>query len=99
MKQPIGPWRDHFGPKKPPGCGGGKPKHKTNPTRAPAPALGEPVPLSPPHPGPIIDDHIWIYSEKELKEVVEAAGFAIEKLEYSTSQNGRHFNVILRAKQ
>jgi len=55
--------------------------------------------IPPPRPGPIIDDHIWIYSEKELKEVVEAAGFAIEKLEYSTSQNGRHFNVILRAKQ
>jgi hypothetical protein len=31
--------------------------------------------------------------------VVEAAGFAIEKLEYSTAQNGRHFNVILRASQ
>ncbi len=55
--------------------------------------------IPPPHPGPIIDDHIWIYSEKELKEVVEAAGFAIEKLEYSTAQNGRHFNVILRASQ
>jgi SAM-dependent methyltransferase len=43
----------------------------------------------------IIDDHIWIYSKAELTAAIQAAGFEIERLDYSPGVNGaRHFNLV-----
>jgi len=49
---------------------------------------------------PFVDDHIWVYDETELRRVLQRAGFAIEKFDYSpgASGAGRHFNLMLRAR-
>ena len=44
----------------------------------------------------IVDDHIWVYNKTELETVVKAAGFIIERLDYSPGGGNRHFNIILR---
>lgn len=40
-----------------------------------------------------VDDHVWIYSRKELVQTLQSAGFMIQRLEYSPGQKHRHFNV------
>ena len=45
----------------------------------------------------IIDDHIWQYSEKELRQVLMQAGFSVLKWDYAPGIGHRHFNVMLRA--
>ena len=46
----------------------------------------------------IVDDHIWQYTERELRDVLAEAGFAILKFDYSTSLDRRHFNVMASRK-
>jgi SAM-dependent methyltransferase len=46
----------------------------------------------------IVDDHIWQYDERELRNVLDDAGFAILKFDYSTTENHRHFNVMATRK-
>ena len=50
-----------------------------------------------PNPKPntqIVDDHVYIYSKKELKNILERSGFKIEKIGYSPGVSARHFNVM-----
>ncbi len=50
-----------------------------------------------PAPGkPFIDDHIWQYSEKELRRVLREAGFSVVRWDYAPGSNFRHFNVVLK---
>ena len=43
----------------------------------------------------IVDDHIWIFSKKELLAAMKDAGFTVKRLDFSKAQNGaRHFNLI-----
>ena len=41
---------------------------------------------------PWLDEHIWQYTEGELRQVFYEAGFTLDKLAYSQSTAGRHFN-------
>jgi len=51
--------------------------------------------MPPPTPGKQLPDaHIWIYSKKELVQVLTAAGFTIKRLEYAPGKGARHFNVM-----
>jgi hypothetical protein len=43
---------------------------------------------------PVRDAHIWIYSKAELTQLLKAAGFRVEKLDYSPGVGHRHFNVV-----
>jgi SAM-dependent methyltransferase len=52
----------------------------------PPPALGK-IP---------IDDHIWQYTERELRQVLKEAGFMVERWDYAPGAGPRHFNVVLR---
>lgn len=42
-----------------------------------------------------INDHIYVYNENELVNLLNEAGFKIEKLDYSQGVIGRHFNLTL----
>jgi SAM-dependent methyltransferase len=44
----------------------------------------------------IIDDHIWQYSEDELRQVLKAAGFSIVRWDYAPGGGNRHFNVVVK---
>jgi SAM-dependent methyltransferase len=46
---------------------------------------------------PVIDDHVWQFSESELKKLLAAAGFQIARFDYSAGCGRRHFNVALEA--
>lgn len=46
---------------------------------------------------PVIDDHVWQFSEGELRRVVAAAGFRIARFDYSSGGGNRHFNLALEA--
>ncbi len=45
-----------------------------------------------------VDDHIWQYDERELRETLAEAGFEILKFDFSTSENRRHFNIMATRK-
>jgi len=45
---------------------------------------------------PWIDGHIWQYTEREIREVLENAGFTIERLTRSSGIVGKHFNIWVR---
>jgi SAM-dependent methyltransferase len=49
-----------------------------------------------PEPGrPIVDAHVYVYEEYELKDVLSAAGLRIERFEYAPGWAGlRHLNVV-----
>jgi 2-polyprenyl-3-methyl-5-hydroxy-6-metoxy-1,4-benzoquinol methylase len=44
---------------------------------------------------PIIDNHVWQYSKKELIELFTVSGFRIEKFNYAPGTPNRHFNFQL----
>ncbi len=44
---------------------------------------------------PFVDDHIWQYSEGELRRVLEEAGFSIVRWDHAPGVGFRHFNVVL----
>jgi SAM-dependent methyltransferase len=46
---------------------------------------------------PVIDDHVWQFSEDELKRLFAASGFEIARFDYSAGCGRRHFNVALQA--
>jgi SAM-dependent methyltransferase len=48
---------------------------------------------------PVIDDHIYHYSRKELLAVFDAAGLAVQRLDYSPGVGKRHFNFTVTRKQ
>jgi SAM-dependent methyltransferase len=43
----------------------------------------------------VVDDHVWQYNEDELRQVLDKAGLAIERLAYSKGAGPRHFNLTL----
>lgn len=44
-----------------------------------------------------IDDHIWQYSESELRDVISAAGLAVERCDRAPGRNGNaHLNLVCR---
>ncbi len=43
-----------------------------------------------------IDDHIWQYSESELRQVLKEAGFTVVRWDYAPGGGNRHFNVVLK---
>jgi SAM-dependent methyltransferase len=45
--------------------------------------------------GPLIDDHVWQFSEDELLAVVREAGLRVERFDYSPGTLYRHFNLTL----
>jgi SAM-dependent methyltransferase len=45
---------------------------------------------------PFIDDHVWVYSKKELLQLLKDAGFRVERFAYSPGVGHRHFNLELR---
>ena len=45
----------------------------------------------------LIDDHVWQYSEEEIRGVIESAGLKIIQFEYGMGTKGRHFNLELAA--
>jgi SAM-dependent methyltransferase len=49
----------------------------------------------PEHGLPIIDDHIYQYTKKELLELAEIVGFKVERIDYSFGDPHRHINAIL----
>jgi SAM-dependent methyltransferase len=48
------------------------------------------LPMPDPH-IQVRDDHIWIYSEKELSSLLRDAGFRIKRLEHAPGNGNRHF--------
>lgn len=46
----------------------------------------------------VIDDHVYIYTKRELVELVSDAGFTIVRLNYSPGICGRHLNMTLMCK-
>lgn len=42
-----------------------------------------------------VDDHVWQYTETELRRVLGAAGFSIVRWGYAPGAGLRHFNVVL----
>ena len=44
----------------------------------------------------IVDDHIWLYDQTELLEIIGQAGLWVERIDYSSGLSGRHFNLKLR---
>jgi SAM-dependent methyltransferase len=50
-----------------------------------------------PSPGKaIIDDHVWQYTEGELRRVIREAGFRVVRWDFAPGAGLRHFNVALR---
>jgi SAM-dependent methyltransferase len=44
---------------------------------------------------PVVDAHVYVYEERELKEVLAAAGLRVERFAYAPGWAGfRHFNVV-----
>jgi SAM-dependent methyltransferase len=43
----------------------------------------------------VVDDHVWQYTESELREVLEAADLRIRRFDYSSGVVFRHFNLTL----
>ena len=43
-----------------------------------------------------IDDHIWQYSESELRRVLKEAGFSVVRWDYAPGIGFRHFNIVLK---
>jgi SAM-dependent methyltransferase len=46
---------------------------------------------------PAIDDHVWQFSEGELRQLVAASGFRIMRFDYAAGPGKRHFNLALQA--
>jgi 2-polyprenyl-3-methyl-5-hydroxy-6-metoxy-1,4-benzoquinol methylase len=46
---------------------------------------------------PPIDDHVWQFSEGELRELVATSGFRIMRFDYAAGPGKRHFNLALQA--
>ena len=44
----------------------------------------------------IVDDHIWQYSEEELRRVLKAAGFEVVRWDHAPGSGLRHFNVVAK---
>jgi 2-polyprenyl-3-methyl-5-hydroxy-6-metoxy-1,4-benzoquinol methylase len=44
----------------------------------------------------IVDDHVWQYSEQELRQVLKDAGFSVVRWDYAPGTGFRHFNVVLK---
>jgi 2-polyprenyl-3-methyl-5-hydroxy-6-metoxy-1,4-benzoquinol methylase len=42
-----------------------------------------------------VDDHVYQYTKEELLEVLNSAGFKVDRLGYSPGYNFRHFNLSL----
>ena len=50
--------------------------------------------MPPPNPAAAwIDGHIWQYTEAELRQVLQEAGFIIKRMAHAPGAVGRHFNV------
>lgn len=47
---------------------------------------------------PIIDDHVYQFDKEELFGVLEAAGFTVDRFDYSPGVVNRHFNLALKIK-
>jgi SAM-dependent methyltransferase len=45
---------------------------------------------------PVVDDHVYQYSEEELRAVLDQSGFVIERFDYSLGSGLRHFNLTLK---
>jgi len=45
--------------------------------------------------GAIIDDHVWHFTQDELRSVVESAGFEIVRLAHARGDGSRHFNLTM----
>jgi len=59
----------------------------------------EDLPMPSDHSGSVIDDHVWHFSEDELRAVVASAGLDIERFAYARGDGSRHFNLTLKARQ
>jgi SAM-dependent methyltransferase len=43
----------------------------------------------------LVDDHVWQYTEAELRELLAAAGLRIKRFDYAPGAAARHFNLTL----
>ena len=60
-------------------------KYYSNLNELPYPAKGLPV----------VDDHVYVYTKKEILQVIDEAGLKIHRFGYSPGLVSRHFNIAL----
>ena len=47
---------------------------------------------------PVVDDHVYVFTKKEILQVLDAAGLKVQRFAYSPGLVSRHFNIALNPK-